>query len=60
LKPGFNGVHIDPEDVAGIVRRIRELDDGEDLSRMSLNGIQYARTHFTSDAVRDRIRKIVG
>ena len=39
---------------------INELKDDGALERMSLNGIEYARTHFTSDAVRDQILGIVG
>lgn len=60
VRDGFNGVHIAPEDVDGIVSRIDELKNGGALERMSLNGIEYARTHFTSDAVRDQILGIVG
>jgi glycosyltransferase involved in cell wall biosynthesis len=60
VKDGFNGLYIDPEDVDGIVRKIHGLRDGERLRRMSANGIEYARTHFTSDAVRERILGIVG
>ena len=60
VKDGFNGLYIDPDDVDGIVRKIHDLRDGEDLRRMSENGIEYARTHFTSEAVRDRILGIVG
>ena len=60
VRDGFNGVTIDPEDVDGIVRRIRELGRGEDLGRMSANGIEFARTHFTSEAVREQILGIVG
>ncbi len=60
VRDGFNGVTIDPDDVDGIVRKIHDLRDGEHLQRMSANGIEYARTHFTSDAVRERILGIVG
>ena len=60
VKDGFNGVYIDPEDVDGIARKIRELGDGEHLRRMSANGIEYARAHFTIEAVRDRLIGIVG
>jgi glycosyltransferase involved in cell wall biosynthesis len=60
IRDGFNGVHIDPDDVDGIVRIINELKDGGELQRMSNNGIEYAQTHFTSEAVRDRVLGIVG
>jgi len=60
IRDGFNGLYIDPDDIDGILRRIAELDDSENLQQMSENGIEYARTHFTSDAVRNRLLGIVG
>jgi len=60
IKDGFNGVYIDPDDVNGIVRIIEKLKDGEELKRMSENGIEYARTHFTTEIMRDRLLGIVG
>jgi len=60
IKDGFNGLYIVPEDIEGIVHRINELKNEEELLRMSNNGIEFARTHFTSEAVRDRVLGIVG
>ncbi len=60
VQDGVNGVFIEPGDAEGIARRIRELGSGEDLRRMSENGAAYARAHFTSDAVRERLLEVVG
>lgn len=60
IQDGFNGVYIPPDDVNAIVARIRELNGRNDLQNMSDNGVEFARTRFTSDAVRDEILGIVG
>lgn len=60
VRDGFNGVFIQPGDVAGMVARIRELQNRLDLQNLADNGIRFARAHFTSDAVRDELLGIVG
>jgi glycosyltransferase involved in cell wall biosynthesis len=60
VQDGFNGRYVDPDDLEGIMRRIRELKDDTLFTGLSRNGIDRARSRFTSDAVRDRILEIVG
>jgi len=60
IKDGYNGFYISPDDVEGIVARIVELRDGEKLQRLSENGIEYARNHFTNRAVEKHLLEIVG
>lgn len=60
IKDGFNGVYISPDDIGGMVDRIVELRDGEKLQRLSENGIEYARSHFTNRAVERHLLEIVG
>jgi len=60
IKDGYNGFYISPDDVEGIVARIVELRDGEKLQRLSENGIEYARNHFTNRAVEKQLLEIVG
>jgi hypothetical protein len=40
--------------------KIVELRDNEKLQRLSDNGIEYARSHFTNRAVEKQILEIVG
>ena len=60
IKDGYNGFYISPDDIEGIVKRIVELRDGEKLQRLSENGIEYARSHFTNQAVEKQLLEIVG
>ena len=60
IKDGYNGVYISPEDIGGMVDRIVELRDGEKVQRLSDNGIEYARSHFTNRAVEKQLLEIVG
>lgn len=60
VKDGYNGLYISPDDVDGIVEKIVELRDGEKLRRLSENGIEYARSHFTNRAVEKKLLEIVG
>lgn len=59
VQDGFNGVFIRPGDVDGMVARIEELLARDDLQQLSDNGVAFARAHFTSDAVREKLLSIV-
>jgi len=60
VRDGFNGVFIQPGDVAGMVARIVELQARSDLQKLADNGMEFARARFTSDAVRDKLLQIAG
>ena len=60
IKDGYNGFYISPDDIDGIVEKIREWKDNPDLRKVSENGIEYARRNFTSQAVEDKLLGIVG
>ena len=60
IKDGYNGFYIAPDDIDGIIGKIRRLEDGEVLERMSKNGIEYAREHFTSRNAERKLFEIVG
>lgn len=60
VRDGFNGVFIQPGNTADMVARIAELQARPDLQKLADNGMEFARAHFTSDAVRDKLIKIVG
>jgi glycosyltransferase involved in cell wall biosynthesis len=60
IKDGFNGFFISPDDVEGIVGKILEWKDNPGLQEISKNGIEFARSNFTSEAVREKLLSIVG
>ena len=60
IKDGYNGLYISPGDTGAIVDRIVELRDGDKLQKLSDNGIEYARSHFTNRAVEKQLLEIVG
>ena len=51
IKDGYNGYYISPDDVEGMIGRIRDLKESEELLKVSENGIEYAKSHFTNRAV---------
>jgi glycosyltransferase involved in cell wall biosynthesis len=60
VRDGYNGFYIDPDDVDGIVETILRWKDNPDLQRISQNGVDYARAHFTSAVVEEKLLEIVG
>lgn len=60
IKDGYNGYYISPDDIDGIIDRIRELENIDHLRRLSENGIDYARGRFTNRAVEEKLLRIVG
>ena len=60
IKDGYNGYYISPDDVEGMIGRIRDLKESEELLKVSENGIEYAKSHFTNRAVEDKLLEIVG
>jgi glycosyltransferase involved in cell wall biosynthesis len=60
IKDGYNGLYISPDDIEGMIGRITELRDGDKLQRLSDNGVEYARSHFTNRAVEKKLLEIVG
>jgi glycosyltransferase involved in cell wall biosynthesis len=60
IKDGYNGFYISPDDVEGIIEKIRYLKDSDDLQRVSDNGIEFARKNFTSRNAEKKLFEIVG
>jgi glycosyltransferase involved in cell wall biosynthesis len=60
IKDNYNGFYISPDNIDSIIDKINELNAREDLQKISDNAIDYARGNFTSEAVKDKLFKIVG
>ena len=60
IKDNYNGFYISPDNIESIINKINELNAKEDLQEISDNAIDYARSNFTSEAVKGKLFKIVG
>lgn len=60
IKDGYNGFYISPDDVDGIIEKIKYLKDSDDLQRVSDNGIEFAHKNFTSRNAEKLLLDIVG
>jgi len=60
VRDGYNGFFISPDDVEGIIEKILQWKDNPVLQKISENGIEYARSNFTSEAVEEKLLGIVG
>ena len=60
IKDGYNGYFISPDDIDGIINKIKDLKEGDDLQRVSDNGIEFAHGNFTNGAVEEKLLEIVG
>lgn len=60
IKDNYNGFYISPDNIESMINKMNELNSREDLQKISDNAIDYARDNFTSEAVKDKLFKIVG
>ena len=60
IKDGYNGFYISPDDIDGMIGKIKDLEDGDLLRRISDNGVEFARENFTSRNAEKKLFDIVG